>query len=420
MNKFRPVFYGLSELGPAGIDIFLKVYLLIYFNQVVGLSASYTSLAIGLSVLWDAIMDPLIGIFSDRYYQKYHHRKNILYFALVLICTLFFSMWRFKSDNEWISLIYLFFFSSFLNSAISLFSVPYYAIANDLEPDNEIRKRWIGWRLAFFNLGSLLGLIVPAYFLTQKNSITNPYLNAVSVLTIVTLFFTSISVFMSYYRIDKVTFKSDENRQRPRFLDLLKDKKFLQIILAFFVVNCGLGLNSALALYYYKLYLEFTEQQTQTILVVFLFMFTLSIPLWIYLTRYFSKKKLIMSGAALLGLITVAFFPHFKNVNFWIIFSVASLLGGILVGVAVVLEIFLSDFLKEKEELLKRSVAGQYLGLWKMASKVSRAVAIALAGPIIEISSGNTQILANYFGWGVGLFFVLSAVVMSVSVSEKS
>ena len=50
-----------------------------------------------------------------------------------------------------------------------------------------------------------------------------------------------------------------------------------------------------------------------------------------------------------------------------------------------------------------------------MASKVSRAVAIALAGPILE-SVTDKQVLANYFGWGVGLFFMAGALVIAIPV----
>ncbi len=424
-NKLRPIFYGFGELGTSSIDIFLKVYLLLYFNNVLGLSASWTSLAIGASVLWDAAIDPWIGIYSDDYYRKHGNRKGILYFATGLICIFFVLLWRINTDHQWLTLTLLFFTSSFLNSAISLFSVPFYAIANDLEHDNEKRKIWIGSRLINFNLGSFLGLSVPALLLTnaEKTSQSQPYLDSVYVLTIVTLLACGFSTYIIYRQKDREPVEPEYASKTQTLAFLLKDKKFLQIISAFFIVNCGLGLNSTLALYYYKLYLEFTESQTQTVLVAFLVIFTLSIPIWVLLTKYFSKQRLIVVSAALLGSLTILAFPHFKGVDFWVIAAIASGVCGILIGVAVVLEIFLSDFLKEKEESLKQIVSGQYLGLWKMSSKISRAVAIALAGPIIDASVGNPQLLANYFGGVVGFFFLLSAAIMMIRVdyeNEKS
>ena len=79
-------------------------------------------------------------------------------------------------------------------------------------------------------------------------------------------------------------------------------------------------------------------------------------------------------------------------------------------------EIYLSDFLRLKEEQTGVNVSGQYLGIWKMAAKISRAVAIALAGPILESVMTDKQLLANYFGWGVGIFFMAGALVIAIPI----
>jgi GPH family glycoside/pentoside/hexuronide:cation symporter len=446
--RLKPFFYGLADLGPASIDIFLKVYLLLYFNVILGLSPTLTSLAIGLGVLWDALIDPWIGVYSDNYYKKNSHRKFIIYSAVIISVILFFILWRIPNLGEGLTFLFLFLISSFLNSAISLFSVPYIAVANDLETDNEKRKVWTGWRLAFFNLGSFLGLVVPAYFLTKSAATSSsavsttsvgstasieattsvgaksaealaqsaaPYLHASLVLCMIMVACSFFSIWYVYrgQKFEPLKLQSDK---KFRLLDLLRDPTFLRMMVSFFVFNCGLGLNSALALYYYKNYLGFTENQTQMILVGFLVVFTLSIPFWVVLTKYFQKQNLIMTGGFLLGLMTCLAFPHFSGVPFWIIFILAAVLGGILVGVAVVLEIYLSDFLKEKEHLTGQNVSGQYLGVWKMSSKISRAVAIAFAGPILE-SASNPQTLANYFGWGVGLFFMAGALLIMLPLN---
>lgn len=421
MGRVKPFMYGLAELGPASVDIFLKVYLLLYFNVILGLSPTLTSFAIGLGVLWDALLDPWIGVYSDRYYKRQGHRKLLIYLSIVLMVILFLALWRVPNIGQWGTFIVLFFLSSLLNSAISLFSVPYIAIANDIEADNERRKAWIGWRLAFFNIGSFIGLVVPAYYLTRKGISSDPslpYKESTVILSVILALCTVLSVYFVYRR-QKFKTEQSKSESSVQLMQLVRDRKFLQMMLSYFVVNCGLGLNSALALYYYKDYLNLTEQQTQIILVGFLFVFTLSIPLWVLLTRYFSKTRLIVGGALLMGVFTALSFPQFKGVNFAVIFSLASVLGGVLVGVAVVLEIYLSDFLKDKEDETGQNVSGQYLGIWKMASKISRAVAIALAGPILE-TAHNPQVLANYFGWGVGLFFILSALIMAVPVSKVS
>ena len=99
-SKWNAPFYGLADMGPASIDIFLKVYLLLYFNMILGLSPTLTSTAIGLGVLWDAMIDPWIGIYSDRYYKKNGHRKILIYSAILISAMLFFTLWRIPKMGE--------------------------------------------------------------------------------------------------------------------------------------------------------------------------------------------------------------------------------------------------------------------------------------------------------------------------------
>lgn len=421
MKQLRPFFYGLGELSPTAIDIFLKVYLLLYFTQVRGLNASGTSFVIGIGVLWDALIDPWIGAFSDRYKEKKGNRKILLFSAVAAIVLCFYGLWRIPVGPGWLPYIYLFFFSAFLNSSLSLFSVPFYAIANDLEKDDSKRKTWIGWRLVFFNLGSITGLAIPAYFLIQaktdelqQGNLQSPYLSSVTALALLTLLLSLLAVFGMYYRT--VNQPSLRPSQSLPLKLILKDALFLQVLAAFFIVNCGLGLNSTLALFYYKNFLQLSDSQTQTIIISFLLIFTASIPLWVWLTRKVNKKKLIILGAISLGVITLLSFPNFKQDQVAAVFLVASVLCGVLVGVAVVMEIYLADFLNQKELQLQQSVSGQFLGLWKMASKISRAIAIGLAGPIIEVSTGRPQLLANYFGGAVGFFFISAGLIFLIPV----
>ena len=166
-------------------------------------------------------------------------------------------------------------------------------------------------------------------------------------------------------------------------------------------------------------YLQLPEKQIQTVLVSFLVIFTLSLPIWIFMSRYISQKKLIILGGIVLGLSTVFIYPNMKGHSFSIIFLCVSVLGGLFVGVAVILETYLSQYLNRKEHELKQSVAGQYLGLWKMAQKISRAFAVAVSGQILLFSDKNPQTLANFFGYAVGGLFLISALIMLIPVSEE-
>ncbi|MGZ3691669.1 MAG: MFS transporter, partial [Pseudobdellovibrio sp.] len=226
LERHKPFLYGMADLGPASIDVFIKVYLLLFFNVIMGLSPSLTSLAIGLGVLWDALIDPWIGVYSDSYYHKNGHRKFVIYAATAVIVTLFFFMWRLPRMPELPTFILLFLISSFLNSALSLYSVPYIAIANDLEHDNEERKKWTGWRLAFLNLGAFFGLAVPGYILTTAESSAEPaqaYQTSSLVLCGIMCFVSFTSIYL-VYRNRRFTVSDVPAEKRKRLIELIQDR----------------------------------------------------------------------------------------------------------------------------------------------------------------------------------------------------
>ena len=65
-GRLRRVGYGAAEIGVSGSEVMLRVSLLIYYTQKVGLRPDLASYAIAAAVLWDAITDPLMGQITDR------------------------------------------------------------------------------------------------------------------------------------------------------------------------------------------------------------------------------------------------------------------------------------------------------------------------------------------------------------------
>ena len=71
----KKMWYWLAgSVANGGLYNFLGMFLLYYYNQVLGLSAILASLAIAISIGLDAISDPLIGYLSDRFKHRLGRR----------------------------------------------------------------------------------------------------------------------------------------------------------------------------------------------------------------------------------------------------------------------------------------------------------------------------------------------------------
>lgn len=65
-----------------------------FFNQVVGLPAPWVGAAIMISLMLDALCDPLIGQWSDHLESRRGRRHPFLYASAVPVALAFYLLWN--------------------------------------------------------------------------------------------------------------------------------------------------------------------------------------------------------------------------------------------------------------------------------------------------------------------------------------
>lgn len=415
--------YGFAELGINCVEIFIRLHLLVFYTEHVGLNSTLAGLALGLAIFWDAIIDPIVGHLSDRVRLRRGERYSFLPLGFVLLSLSILGLLNPPlMQSSWMQFCYLLIFSLLVNTAYTFISVPYSALVGDLSSSERERSHLIGWRLGFGNIGAIFGIAVPSYFLIEKDA--KPYTQTGWVIVVIL----AVSSLISWLTAKKYNNPPDDKTKNSVFSlsTPIKNKRFTPLLIAYFVANMGLTFNSSLALYFYRLRLRFDEEQIRTVLLTFLVVFTLSIPFWIFLTRFFSKKKIVIVGAFLLGMSMVSIYPFLPAEKpLWSLLF-ASGLGGFLVGSAVLMESLLTDVVKQEEARTGRDELGLYFGVWKMAGKISRGLALAATGQILlwtqmEQPAESYLRLSLAFGPLVGCIFIGAvAILWRLSIERPS
>ena len=190
------------------------------------------------------------------------------------------------------------------------------------------------------------------------------------------------------------------------------------LFVGYTVATFGQGLNSSLALYYYKYCLAFTEGQLQSTLLVFMLVLIVSLPLWVAASRRHSKSKLLAIGVLGLGLLTATAYPLLPKYRLDLAMLVGGL-GGLTLGCIALFESHLTDMMAHYQ-FGEQSNASVF-GIWKFLAKSARAAAIALSGSLLsfigysataEVSIETSNQLAFIFGPVVGVFFILGGVAL--------
>ncbi|TGM03748.1 MFS transporter [Leptospira barantonii] len=433
--------YAAAEIGITAVEVLAQIYLLEFFVTAVGLKASLAGIALAVAVLWDAISDPLMGYISDHTRTNFGKRRPYILSGGILLGLSVFLMFSPPSlETQTQKFFFLLLVYLLVNTSMTVLAVPHIALGGEMAFVPSERTRIFGWRFFFSNVGFILVLILPsvfsALFPTQDEVsrllITRNYTSiAIAGILIVTC---AIAFLTTKGRDQTATAadfkKSPETKADPRrnkrigfsgLKSVFKNRYFLPLIAAFIIATFGRTFNSSIVNLYYKYRIRLTEAEIGLmILVPFVICLILSILLWVYLAGKFGKKWPAFWGVFLLGLMTVIVYPLFPERGIVPILFVA-VFGGFFAGAILLFDSLVADIVDYDELISGQKREGWFFGLWKMATKVARALGLGLGGILLSgigYQEGSAdQIpelgfrLSILFGPVVGSFFLLGAFV---------
>ena len=169
---FGAVAYGVKDSG-------FGTFLLLFYNQVVGLPSATVGLVIMLALVIDAIIDPAVGFLSDRTRSRWGRRHPWMYAAALPIAVGWALLWH--PPQGWgvsATLAWLFIAAVLVRSAVSCYEVPSVALTAELTADYDERTRIMAYRYLFGWAGGLTMLVSAySYFLANSPAFPNGLLN---------------------------------------------------------------------------------------------------------------------------------------------------------------------------------------------------------------------------------------------------
>ncbi len=412
--------YGIGELGIAGAEFFIRIYLLKLYIDVVGLRPVLAGAVLALAVLWDAVTDPIMGEISDRTRSSAGRRRPWIAAGGVLTAVSFVALFAPPTlDAQWSKALYLLIAYLAVNTAVTVLSVPHAALGGELTLEPGERNEVFGWRFLFANLGLVAGIVLP----TVTAGSSRPAVAAAAGLAALVALSALITVVATRGRDQPGRASS-----RPSLISFLGSARavltarpFRPLLAAWVVGSMALTLNSSLALYYYEHRLRLAERDVfLSILLPFALVIALSIGGWVLLARRLGKRRTAFVGVLLLGLGTGVVYPLFPvgDLTGPVVWGV---IGGVLVGSVFLLDATVADVVDWDEAVRGVHREGLYFGFWRMGSKVARALGLAATGLLLDLigftegaavqSEATARALAWVFGPGVGLLFVVAAFV---------
>lgn len=339
--------FGIGQAAEGIKNNAFTLFLLFFYVQVHGLSASLAGTALFIALCFDAVSDPVAGYLSDSWRSRWGRRHPFMYASAVpLAIAFYFTFVPPDGLGQWGLFAWLTGFTVLTRLAMTLYHVPHIALGAELSDDYEERTTIVGYRTAFGIIGSLLVYASVSLFFPEsedgargqmENANYPPFALACALVMWITIWLSAVGTHKEIPRLPAVP----PNPEPFSFLGVLRESKialgnanfrslFAGVLMSY-VMN---GVNVALNLFMFTFFWELDATDMQLVLIIYPIGVLFGVPLTRYFHRRFDKKAAIVWGVAWwaslqllpVTLRLVGFFPD----------NDAAMLVYILAGIALV------------------------------------------------------------------------------------
>ena len=154
--------FGLGSIAYGIKDNGFATFLLLFYNQVIGLPDLYVGVAIAAALMVEAFIDPAVGFWSDRTRSRWGRRHPWMYASALPVAVGWIMLWNPPAVSQGFTLVWLFGSALLVRIALSAFEIPSSALGPELSSDYDERTKLFSYRYLFGWIGGL-GMLSLAY-----------------------------------------------------------------------------------------------------------------------------------------------------------------------------------------------------------------------------------------------------------------
>jgi glycoside/pentoside/hexuronide:cation symporter, GPH family len=297
--------FGAGEFSSSIFFTLTSFWLMNFLTDEVRLSAALAGSALLVGKIWDAVIDPFIGYFSDHTRSRWGRRRPyILYFSIPFgfAFVLMFTNPGIEVQTGkfiWALLAYVFFCTVY-----SFTNIPYNAILPEISQDYNERTNISGYKQAFAVLGTLLGAGAAMPIMALFASRTAGYTGMAAVFG----FLAALSLLVTFFSVREPAFTAPPKGENilKSLKDVFTNQPYLLLLASWFTNSAAVAVMEAMLIYYYK-YIFQDEAAVTAAMIVLLLVTIATIPFWVWLSKKIGKRMAYILGMTLTLLAVVLF-----------------------------------------------------------------------------------------------------------------
>lgn len=323
--------YSSANITTSGAGYVISLYFMIFLTDVVDLDPTLAGLVTTIAVVWDAITDPIMGVFTDRTRSKYGKHRRYILWGMPLLCISFALLWNsYGFDGKarpmqafiYYTIVYMLY-----KTAYTIIDIPHVAMLPELAPDYDLRVQYNSVGYIFNSFGMfpsfflVTGILAIFGFSTPSPGSQKPMLISGIILAVIY----GICLYNTFKKtrekpsLDLKLEKFDFRFLMNEYAYVFKNKAFREYFFMSLCYNISVYFYSTTLIYYIKYIAKLPSYYTLFTTIAGAFE-AASFPLNYGLTMKFGKKKCgsIVTPLMLVGFAVCLFMnPRGGNEGSW-------------------------------------------------------------------------------------------------------
>ena len=402
--------YGIGEVANSLRMTIFGLFAVFFYTTVMGVPGTLVGLATGIGLVWDALIDPVIGYASDRSRSRVGRRHG---FMLVGGVTMGLAFWLLFSPPTGLSTLMLVGWFLAANLLVRLsssaFGVPYQALGAEMCSDYDERTLLTGIRGACALAGSLLGagLVFPIFFPpngfgAEARLSASPYSTmalAFGVVLSLTALIATVATFgrgtVRHGDPVEVPGQIAFSKLGSASLNTLRYRSFRALFFSSALIFLALVISNVIAIHFFTLFAGVTESAYLGYLQVALYGGSvLGVPVWIMVSRRVQKHRLYQGMAVSMSAVMLAAFVLVGDGRFFGTGDVrplliGQLLAGILSSGFLILPASMVADIVDEDQLRNGSRSeGLFFGIFSLGQQFATGLSVVAIGVLVDHFAG--------------------------------